>query len=77
MSDGKGKEGEAIWPMPKFYFKVTWGSAIIRFSEVSGLDTETQINEYRHGDSKVFFPIKMPGIGKNKKRDYEKRCVCW
>ncbi len=34
------------------------------FSEVSGLDTETQVVEYRHGDSLVFSTIKMPGIAK-------------
>jgi len=34
------------------------------FQEVSGLETETQIIEYRHGDSPVFSNIKMPGIAK-------------
>jgi phage tail-like protein len=34
------------------------------FQEVSGLDTETQVIEYRHGDSKNFSTIKMPGIKK-------------
>lgn len=64
MAQKTGKKENAIWPMPKFYFKVTWGSAEINFSEVSGLDTETQIIEYRHGNSPVFYPIKMPGLGK-------------
>ncbi|MEL6863530.1 MAG: phage tail protein [Bacteroidota bacterium] len=64
MAKKTGKQENAIWPMPKFYFKVSWGSATIKFSEVSGLDTETQIIEYRHCDSKIFYPIKMPGIGK-------------
>jgi phage tail-like protein len=54
----------SIWPLPKFYFKVSWDKTIIQFQEVSGLDTETQIIEYRHGNSKSFYPIKMPGIGK-------------
>ncbi|PHN02217.1 phage tail protein [Flavilitoribacter nigricans] len=64
MADPTGKKENAIWPMPKFYFKVSWGSATISFSEVSGLDTEAQIIEYRHGDSPVHLPIKMPGIQK-------------
>jgi phage tail-like protein len=34
------------------------------FQEVSGLDTETQIIEYRAGNSKQFSTIKMPGIKK-------------
>jgi phage tail-like protein len=64
MSDTTGKEQNAIWPLPKFYFSVTWGSATINFSEVSGLDNEVQVIEYRHGDSPSFYPIKMPGLGK-------------
>lgn len=64
MAEHTGKKENAIWPMPKFYFKVTWGNATISFSEVSGLDTEAQIVEYRHGDNKIHQPIKMPGIQK-------------
>ncbi|MEO1712336.1 MAG: phage tail protein [Bacteroidota bacterium] len=59
-----GEKENAIWPIPKFYFLVIWGKHTIRFAEVSGLDTETQIIEYRHGDSKVDAPIKMPGLKK-------------
>ena len=36
----------------------------IRFQEVTGLESETQVIEYRHGNSPVFAPIKMPGLGK-------------
>ena len=63
MADDGSKEN-AIWPMPQFYFQVMWGSQEINFSEISGLDNEKQIIEYRHGNSKSFYPIKMPGIGK-------------
>ena len=51
-------------PYPQFYFKVEWGSSIIHFSEISGLDNKTPTVEYRHGDSSSFYPIEMPGIGK-------------
>jgi phage tail-like protein len=34
------------------------------FQEVSGLDVEAQIIEYRHGNSPDFSTIKMPGIKK-------------
>ncbi|WP_317169186.1 phage tail protein [Mucilaginibacter humi] len=34
------------------------------FREVSGMDVETQVIEYRHGNSPVFSTIKMPGIKK-------------
>lgn len=56
----------AIWPLPKFYFLVQFGNlkTMIRFQEVSGLDTEAQVIEYRHQDSPVFSTIKMPGIAK-------------
>lgn len=53
------------WPLPKFYFSVTFGDdAPVKFSEVTGLDTEAKPIEYRHGDSPSFYPIKMPGLGR-------------
>jgi phage tail-like protein len=52
------------WPTPAFYFSVSIDGEEIRFQEVSGLSLETQPIEYRHGDDKVFAPIKMPGIQK-------------
>lgn len=59
------KEGN-IWPLPKFYFSVDIGDmgTDLPFQEVSGLETETQVIEYRAGNSKVFSTIKMPGIAK-------------
>lgn len=53
-----------IWPLPKFYFLVILNGDETFFQEVSGLDTETQTIEYRHGNSKQFSTIKMPGITK-------------
>lgn len=52
------------WPLPKFSFQVKWGDAEFVFQEVSGLSSETQVIEYRGGDSKVFSTVKMPGIKK-------------
>jgi phage tail-like protein len=54
------------WPLPKFYFSVDWGTdqKNIPFQEVSGLEAETQVIEYRHGNSPQFATIKMPGIAK-------------
>ena len=34
------------------------------FTEVTGLDIQVEVIEYRHGDSKVFSKIKMPGLQK-------------
>jgi phage tail-like protein len=64
MTDDESKQSGAAWPMPKFQFEVKWDDKVMSFQEVSGLDVEAQIIEYRHGDSKVFTPIKMPGIQK-------------
>jgi phage tail-like protein len=64
MADDGSAQSTTVWPMPKFYFKVIIDSAEISFQEVSGLDTEEQIIEYRHGNSPVFSTIKMPGIAK-------------
>jgi len=54
------------WPMPKFRFSVDWGNVQtnISFQEVSGLDAETQIIEYRDSNSPNFSTVKMPGIAK-------------
>lgn len=66
MASNDGSAQNNIWPLPKFYFQVDFGNEIgsVSFQEISGLDTESQIIEYRHGDSKVFSPIKMPGLVK-------------
>jgi hypothetical protein len=55
-----------VWPLPKFYFTVKFGSQdkTISFQEISGLGTDTQPMEYRHGDGKQFSTIKMPGLTK-------------
>jgi phage tail-like protein len=59
------EDKQPIWPLPKFYFSVEFGDGnAVSFQEVSGLDTETNPIEYRHGNSPVFYPIKMPGLGK-------------
>lgn len=65
MADDGSKEG-AIWPMPKFRFEVDLGVTLkgIAFQEVSGLDAENQIIEYRKSNSALFSTEKMPGIVK-------------
>lgn len=60
-----GEAQDAVWPLPKFYFKVTWGDkGEMTFQEVSGMGAEAQIIEYRHGNNPTFSTIKMPGIKK-------------
>lgn len=61
-----GEAQDSVWPLPSFYFKVEIdGIGEIACKEVSGLDIEAQIIEYRHGNSPAFSTIKMPGIKKS------------
>lgn len=52
------------YPLPKFHFQVDWGGAQINFTEVSGLDRETEVIEYRHGQSPFYHKTKFPGLTK-------------
>jgi phage tail-like protein len=52
------------FPLPKFHFRVEWGGTRIGFQEVSGLNKELDIIEYRSGDSNEYFKKKMPGMHK-------------
>lgn len=54
----------ADYPLPKFHYQVDWNGTKISFSEVSGLSAETEVIEYRHGDSPEYHKIKMPGMKK-------------
>ncbi len=60
-----GEAQDKVWPLPKFYFQVKIADQEVAFAEVSGLDIEAQVIEYRHGNSKEFSTIKMPGIKKS------------
>src|SRR5215203_6985122 len=62
MADTGEAQGTS-WPLPKFYFSVQLGDdKDVTFQEVSGLQTETKVIEYRHGNSPLFSTIKMPGL---------------
>jgi phage tail-like protein len=52
------------YPMPKFHFRVEWGGTSIAFTEITGLDVETEVIEYRHGASPEYNKTKMPGLRK-------------
>src|SRR5665647_1763761 len=54
----------AEYPLVKFHFQVDWGGTKIGFTEVSGLDVETEVVEYRVGSSPEYSKIKMPGMQK-------------
>lgn len=52
----------AAWPLAKFYFKVQMGSLYANFQEVTGLESETKVIEYRGGGSPLFSPTKQKGL---------------
>ena len=65
MADETGKEqSKTTWPLVKFAFRVKIGDKEIMFQEVTGLNSEAGVIEYRAGSSKVFSTVKMPGIKK-------------
>ena len=62
---GTGADQDQFWPLPKFYFSVDIGDFTdLAFQEVSGLDIDSDVIEYRHGNSPVHSVIKMPGLMK-------------
>lgn len=54
----------ASYPQSRFHFRVEWGGAKIGFTEVTGLNVETDVIEYRDGASPEYHKIKMPGMQK-------------
>jgi phage tail-like protein len=66
MITDKNNLEDASWPMPKFRFEVDFGTELtkVAFQEVSGMDVENQIIEYRQNNSPLFSAEKMPGITK-------------
>lgn len=54
----------ATYPLPKFHFKVTHGDVEFNCTEVSGLDFEREIIEYRGGADNVYYKSKQPGLEK-------------
>lgn len=56
----------ANYPLPKFHFNVTddKGGLAGGFTEVSGLDVETEPIEYREGNMKQHSKLQQPGMQK-------------
>lgn len=52
------------YPLPKFHFEVDWGGIRMGFTEVTGLDFETEVIEYREGNLKTYNKMKQPGLTK-------------
>ena len=54
----------AAYPLPKFHFLVDWNGSKVGFTEVTGLDIQVEVIEYREGSSPEYSKIKMPGLQK-------------
>lgn len=52
------------YPLPKFHFELEWGGTRIGFTEVTGLDFETEVIEYREGNLPSYNKTKQPGLTK-------------
>jgi phage tail-like protein len=52
------------YPVPKFHFEVSWGGTRMGFTEVTGLDFETEVIEYREGNNPTYNKHKQPGLTK-------------
>lgn len=51
-------------PLGNFHFEVEWGGTRLGFTEVSGLDMEYEVLEYRDGNQPDFTSQKVPGLKK-------------
>ncbi len=47
MADDGSAQSQATWPLVRFQFQVKWDSTELVFQEVTGLNIETQVIEYR------------------------------
>jgi phage tail-like protein len=52
------------YPLTVFSFRVDWSGTNIGFSEVTGLNIEVQVIEYRDGLNPEYSTTKMPGLKK-------------
>lgn len=64
MSD-KDTKNQGLFPVAGFYFSVEIGGDMISFQEVSGLDMENEVLEYRHGNNPNFITQKRLGLAKS------------
>ncbi|MBK6931910.1 MAG: phage tail protein [Saprospirales bacterium] len=61
------------YPLPKFHFQVEMGDGIrMGFTEVSGLNVEVEVIEYREGNSKQYSKSAQPGLRKHEKVTFKR-----
>jgi len=54
----------ADYPIVSFHYEVDWGGTKTGFSEVSGLNVEADVVEYRDGTDILYTKLKIPGLKK-------------
>jgi phage tail-like protein len=66
MAEDGSARSSTNWPLPRFYFQVSWGTGVMTFQEVAGLETEARTVAYRHGDNPQFgAALEMPALKKH------------
>lgn len=55
---------EEAYVLPSYQFEVSWGGGLGGFSEVSGLNIEYDVIDYRHGMEKAWTVHKLTGLRK-------------
>ena len=58
------RNDNTAYPLPKFHFQVDYFGFEFGFTEVSGLDFETEVIEYREGNALTYNKKKQPGLTK-------------
>lgn len=65
MAETGATQSQSTWPVPEFHFSVEISNVgVISCKEVSGLETEFDVIEYRAGNSPEFTKNKQPGLRK-------------
>ena len=66
MAETGAEQSKETWPVPEFHFSVEISNVgKISCKEVSGLDVEFDVIEYRSGNMPGFTKVKMPGMRKS------------
>ena len=52
------------YPLPASHIVVEWSGSRIGFTEVTGLEVEAEVIDYREGSSPAHSVVKMPGLKK-------------
>jgi len=58
------EDKKRTYPLPKFHFQLDWGGTRVGFTEVTGLDFETEVIKYREGTDLSLVQSSQPGMKK-------------